>query len=259
MECHWLIDQSDLNPGGDSNAFIALTFTRFSTEPGADFVFIYDGENTTAPLISVLTGYEVPSALPLVSTGSKMLVRFVTDGKQTGQQLGWHANFVSIALSEPQCATANEGHTLTLACSNGYKIQKVQFASYGTPQGYCSNSVAGISPNSNPNGRSDGEQAGAGAGGDEGVVMFNTGYCHANSSKTTVEDACLGESECSIAVSDTTFGGEDPCSGMVDTKEGSGGTDDPAVTGSDAYPRTVMPYAGSTSKRLFVQVTPLGY
>jgi hypothetical protein len=254
IECRWLIDQSELNPGG-SNAFIALTFTRFSTEPGADFVLIYDGDSTSAPLIGTLTGYDVPSTLPLLSTGTKMLVRFVTDGKQTGQQLGWNANFVSIALSQARCGSANEGHTLRLACDSGFKIQKVQFASYGTPQGYCSNSVPGISPNSNPNGNSNGESAGAGSGGDDGVVLFKTGYCHAASSKTKVEEACLHQPSCSIDVSDTTFGGgADPCPGIQDTTRGSAGTDDAAVTGSDAFPRTDRPYSGSTSKRLFVQV-----
>jgi hypothetical protein len=264
INCSWLIDHSALNPTADGStprSFIALTFSRFSTEPAVDVVEIYDGNSTNAPLLGAFSGYDVPPYAPLVSTGTQMLVRFVTDGKQTGQQLGWHAKFVSIALSAPLCASVNEGHRMNLSCPNGYKIQKVQFASYGTPQGYCSNSVAGIAPNSNPHGASDGATAGDGAGGDDGVVLFNTGYCHANRSKEIVQSACVGQTSCSLAVSDAVFGGgQDPCANMNDTVRGSGGTDDPAAVGSDAYPRFDRPYQGGAngtstpSKRLFVQL-----
>ena len=251
INCSWLIDHTRFgNP--QSGSFIALSFSRFSTEPGVDVVEVYDGNSTHAPLLAELSGYHVPSYAPVVSTGSQMLVRFVTDSKQTGQQLGWHAKFVSIALSEPLCASVNEGHNMSLSCPDGFTIQKVQFASYGTPQGYCSNGVAGLAPNSNPHGATDGITAGAGAGGNDGTVLFNTGYCHANSSKAVVEAVCLGRSNCTLTVNDATFvgaGGEDPCAAMVDTKEGSGGSDDPNVEGSDAYPRFDRPYqAGGPSK-----------
>ena len=86
------------------------------------------------------------------------------------------------------------------------------------------------------------------------MVLFKTGYCHANSSKTVVEQACLQRTSCAIEVNDASFGGADPCAGMDDTKVGSAGNDDPAIAGSDAFPRDARPYATSMSKRLFVQV-----
>jgi len=263
--CEWLIDQSSLNPD-TTQAFIAMKFSRFSTEPGTDLVQVFDGADSSAALLGEFSGYDVPPTLPLLSTGPKMLVRFITDGRQTGQQLGWEAKYVAISLASKQCNSVNEGHDLTLSCPSGYKIGKVNFASYGTPQGYCSNGagagvgeqkdVAGFlyNNNSNVNGVSDGAAAGAGAGGDDGAVLFRTSFCHSANSKTIVENMCVSKASCTIPVSDATFEA-DPCSEFDDSKVGSKGTDDAAVAGSDSYPRTSRPYATQISKRLFVQVT----
>lgn len=196
-----------------------------------------------------------------------MLVRFITDGRQTGQQLGWQAHYVAISLASKQCNEVNEGHDLTLSCPSGYRIGKVNFASYGTPEGYCSNGAgAGVgeqrdvngflyNDNSNANGVSTGTDAGAGAGGQDGTVLFRTSYCHAANSKTKVESLCLNQASCTIPVKDATFGGTDPCAGIDDSKYGTEGTDDTGVVGADAYPRTPRPYATQISKRLLVQVT----
>lgn len=89
--CDWLIDQSDLSNGAtDESAltFIALSFTRFSTEPGGDVVRVYDGSTQNAPLLGELSGYDVPAYVPLISSGNTMLVRFVTDSRQLGPQDG---------------------------------------------------------------------------------------------------------------------------------------------------------------------------
>jgi len=263
--CEWLIDQSTLNPE-TTQAFIALKFSRFSTEPGTDLVQVFDGATSSAALLGEYSGYDVPSTLPLISTGPKMLVRFITDGRQTGQQLGWEAKYVAISLASKQCTSTNEGHNLNLACPSGYKIAKVNFASYGTPEGYCANGAgAGIgeqkdvsghlyNDNSNENGVSTGQLAGAGAGGDDGSVLFRTSYCHSANSKSVVEQHCMAKASCTIPVNDATFGA-DPCTGFDDSKLGTQGTDDAAVAGTDSFPRTERPYAEQISKRLFVQVT----
>lgn len=265
MMCEWLIDQSKLNPA-TTQAFIALKFNRFSTEPGTDVVQVFDGADSNAALLGEFSGYDVPPTIPLLSTGPKMLVRFITDGRQTGQQLGWEAKYVAISLASKQCNSVNEGHDLALSCPSGYKIGRVNFASYGTPKGYCSNGAgAGVgeqrdvsgflyNDNSNPNGVSKGADAGAGAGGDDGTVLFKTSFCHANNSKTVVESMCMNKASCTIPVNDATFGA-DPCTDFDDSKLGSKGTDDKAVQGADSFPRTERPYATQISKRLFVQVT----
>jgi hypothetical protein len=270
MACEWLIDHSALNPllsNADDemeNAFIALTFTRFSTEPRRDVVQVFDGDSADATLLGEFSGYDVPM-VPLLSTGPRMLVRFRTDAQQTLPQMGWAAKFTRISLPHTKCASVNEGHNLSLACQGGYKISKVNFASYGTPTGFCSNGAGeGVgtltdsdgfqfAENSNPQGVTDGAAAGAGAGGSDGPILFGTGFCHSGNSRSVVETACVGKRDCALQVNDLTFGGS-PCDGITDSKQGSMGTDDADVLGTDPSPRSGMPYSGNISKRLFVQV-----
>ncbi|KAJ0960439.1 hypothetical protein J5N97_001721 [Dioscorea zingiberensis] len=67
-----------------------------------------------------------------------------------------------------------------LYCHQGKRISVIDFASYGSPTGDCPN--------------------------------YSVGSCHSNSSKTVVEEVCLGKRRCSISVSASRFGG-DPCPG----------------------------------------------
>ncbi|CAA0838630.1 Beta-galactosidase 9 [Striga hermonthica] len=71
-----------------------------------------------------------------------------------------------------------------LSCDSGYTISRVEFASYGTPQGGCRN--------------------------------FSRGNCHAATSLEVVYQACVGRQSCSIIISNNAFGG-DPCRGIVKT------------------------------------------
>merc|ERR1719261_662655 len=271
MACEWLIDHSALNPllsnadNETESAFIALTFTHFSTEPLRDVVQVFDGADANSTLLGEFSGYDVPQ-VPLLSTGPRVLVRFRTDAQQKLPQMGWAAKFTRISLPHTKCASVNEGHNLSLACSGGYKISKVNFASYGTPTGFCSNGAGpGVgtltdsngfhfAENSNPLGVTDGAAAGAGAGGSDGPVLFGTGFCHSSNSRSVVETACIGQQTCALQVNDLTFGGN-PCSNITDSKLGSKGTDAAEVLGTDPSPRSSMPYSGNISKRLFVQVT----
>lgn len=79
-----------------------------------------------------------------------------------------------------QCAEVNEHATAQLSCPSGQKISSILFASYGLPNGTC----------------------------DSG---FQEGTCHATTSRSVVERACLGQTSCSVAASNSVFG--DPCSG----------------------------------------------
>jgi len=83
--CNWLIIPNDTLEN------IKLSFQRFDLEEGKDFIKVYDGADTTAPLIGSYTG----SAIPPVSaaTSGKMFVRFVTDGSGTSN--GWLASYTA--------------------------------------------------------------------------------------------------------------------------------------------------------------------
>ncbi|KAJ3701565.1 hypothetical protein LUZ61_005270 [Rhynchospora tenuis] len=68
-----------------------------------------------------------------------------------------------------------------LHCDDGHAISSITFASYGTPSGSCQN--------------------------------FSQGRCHAANSLSIVTEACLGENNCRVTVSNSVFG--DPCRGIL--------------------------------------------
>jgi len=80
------------------------------------------------------------------------------------------------------CGMAPENSVMSFTCGGDGIIQKVLFASFGTPYGEC----GGFSDNST---------------------------CNAQSTVDIVNNLCIGQPSCSINVDDTTFG--DPCYGTV--------------------------------------------
>ncbi len=235
--------------------FVALTFTKFSTEPSSDLVVVYDGNNKFEPVLGVFSGYNVPD-IPIVSTGPEMLVVFISDGKQAFEQRGFEAKYASMSLSRTECATVNHGHELSLQCPTGFVMTKVNFASYGTPTGTCS--PDSLRTNVKPPASLEGSPYGAPTadGVNTGPLYFETGYCHSNFSVAVVESKCIRANNCSFQVEDALFP-DDPCKGIYDSEVGYGGTDDPEVPGVDAFPTTALEkgYHGMTATRMHVQVT----
>jgi hypothetical protein len=87
-DCQWLIDPQNEQ---DSVTNITLSFQRFHLDGSSDFVNVYDGDNTSAPMLASLVGNALPD--PIVSTGNKMLVTFTSDGQGNGP--GFFASFES--------------------------------------------------------------------------------------------------------------------------------------------------------------------
>ena len=73
--CSWLIAPDD------SVSKIILGFTKFNTDP-ADVLTVYDGPTTASPVLGTYSGSTLPTATP-TSTGSQMLVTFVSNGSTT--------------------------------------------------------------------------------------------------------------------------------------------------------------------------------
>lgn len=75
----WLIDPQTET---DSIVSVSVHFVQFDTDPN-DYVRIYDGETTDAPLLAEYSGSDVPSGT-INSTGNKMLITFTTTGTGAG-------------------------------------------------------------------------------------------------------------------------------------------------------------------------------
>ena len=92
MTCEKLIQPS----GGGT---ITLTFTSFATESGYDFVRVYGGSTTSAPLLGTFSGSSLPPVL--TSSGGSMLLRFTTDGSVVAA--GWSATYTTGAPPPTGC------------------------------------------------------------------------------------------------------------------------------------------------------------
>ncbi len=82
-----------LSPPGATN--VTLNFTSFDLEDQFDFMYIYDGNSTTAPLIGTYTGLVSPGTV--TSTGGSISVRFSSD--PLVNNAGWTATWNCTASS----------------------------------------------------------------------------------------------------------------------------------------------------------------
>jgi len=83
--CSWLIDPT-------VNVInIKLNFEKFDTESASDIVTVYDGDNSSSPVLGVFSGSNMPSTI--TSTAKKMLITFTTNGSV--QKQGWAASYTT--------------------------------------------------------------------------------------------------------------------------------------------------------------------
>jgi len=108
-------DQTDVNitiaPTGASK--VTLTFSAFGYENTYDFLYIYDGPNTSSPLIGQYTGTALPNGGTIVSTSSSVTIREVSDQNvnDIGFALTWQCSY---ATSPP---VANFSAATTSTCT----------------------------------------------------------------------------------------------------------------------------------------------
>lgn len=70
---------------------ITLSFQSFSLENNWDYIYVYDGNSTTDPLLGTFTGTTLPSNL--TSTGGSILIEFRSDCSTVGS--GWQISWTS--------------------------------------------------------------------------------------------------------------------------------------------------------------------
>ncbi len=78
-----------IQPAGATN--VTLTFTQFSLENSWDYMYVYDGATTTAPLIGRFTGTALPGTI--VSSGGSLLLDFRSDCATVDS--GWVCTYTS--------------------------------------------------------------------------------------------------------------------------------------------------------------------
>lgn len=100
-DCYWLIDPADSVTG------ITMSLDYFEVADDNDVLTIYDGPNTTDPVLATFNLSNPPSG-NITATATKVLVHFVSDGN--GNADGWQIAFVG---TNPKFCNSNISHTST--------------------------------------------------------------------------------------------------------------------------------------------------
>eukprot|EP00057_Strongylocentrotus_purpuratus_P028165 XP_011682639.1 PREDICTED: putative protein tag-53 [Strongylocentrotus purpuratus] len=94
---------------------IMLTFTKFATECGYDFVSVYDGNSHQSPMIAALSGDSIPSTL--LAESGQMLIYMYSD--RNYNLLGFDATYTI-----EDCPYGCSGHGTCVdhscVCNSGY-------------------------------------------------------------------------------------------------------------------------------------------
>ncbi|HZH87509.1 MAG TPA: N-acetylmuramoyl-L-alanine amidase [Brumimicrobium sp.] len=100
---------------------VTLTFTSFNLEANWDYMFIYDGANTNAPLIGKYTGTSGPGSV--TSNSGTLLVEFRSDCATVNP--GWVASYSSVP-NTPPTPPDNIAPSTLINIPSGWKTQTFQ-------------------------------------------------------------------------------------------------------------------------------------
>jgi len=74
-----------------------VTFTEFDTELDFDFMFVYNGATTEAPLLGMFSGNDLPGPFTSTAPDGSLTFEFISDQFLTGE--GWEATVSCVNLS----------------------------------------------------------------------------------------------------------------------------------------------------------------
>lgn len=94
-------------------SFVTLTFSSFDFESGFDYLYIYDGPNTSSTLIGTFDGTALPNGGTVTSTTGSITLRQTTDGGLT--RPGFGLNWLCTLSNVPPIA--NFSASATTSCS----------------------------------------------------------------------------------------------------------------------------------------------
>jgi hypothetical protein len=103
------VDRTYTFTPSDGTKKLKLSFTQLNLETDYDFLYVYDGANTSAPLLGTITGTVIPSDISAENASGQLTIRWTTDISNIGTWGGFVANLTSITV----CTTPTAGGTLT--------------------------------------------------------------------------------------------------------------------------------------------------
>jgi subtilisin-like proprotein convertase family protein/putative hemolysin len=107
-----------------------VIFSAFDLESNWDYLYIYDGNSTAAPLIGTYTGTTSPGTITATNAGGCLTFRFTSDG--SGVRAGWAAAVSCVA--PPPCASNMPTSGSCSTCSGNFFDSGGSGGNYGNSE-----------------------------------------------------------------------------------------------------------------------------
>lgn len=108
------VDRTITLTPSDNTRKLQLNFSQLDLETTYDYLYIYDGPNTSAPLLATLNGTTLPSAITAENVSGQLTIRWTTDISNVGTWGGFLATITSVV----PCTTPTNGGTLSSTKTN---------------------------------------------------------------------------------------------------------------------------------------------
>lgn len=108
------VDRTITLTPSDNTRKLQLNFSQLDLETTYDYLYIYDGPNTSAPLLATLNGTTLPSAITAENASGQLTIRWTTDISNVGTWGG----FLTTITSVVPCTTPTNGGTLSSTKTN---------------------------------------------------------------------------------------------------------------------------------------------
>jgi hypothetical protein len=106
------LDQTVTLTPSDNTKKLQLNFSSFNIEAVYDFLYVYDGPNTSSPLLATLNGTSLPSSITAENATGQLTLRFTSD--ISGIRVGFQATVTSVTV----CTTPTNGGALSSTKTN---------------------------------------------------------------------------------------------------------------------------------------------
>lgn len=100
------VDRTITLTPSDNTKKLQLNFSQLDLETSYDYLYIYDGANTSATLLATLNGTTLPSAISATNSTGQLTIRFTSDISNVGTWGGFLATITSVTLPTPSCISS---------------------------------------------------------------------------------------------------------------------------------------------------------
>jgi hypothetical protein len=130
------LDQTVTLTPSDNTKKLQLNFSSFNLEASYDYLYVYDGPNTSSTLLATLNGTSLPTTITAENATGQLTLRFTSD--ISGLRAGFQATVTSVTVcttptnggtlsTNKSLTTVNDGVSLTTT-GNGGTITKIEWS-----------------------------------------------------------------------------------------------------------------------------------